>query len=295
MAKNCYPVYVISKGRYENCLTAKYFIEDKVDFKLVVEKQEADEYKKRYGENKVVILPFSNKGLGSYPARNWCWEDSIKNGYKRHWIFDDNIRGIFRLFKGVRIRANTNNALRFVEDITDNYTNVAISGMNYSMFAGKWTTNSFVKNHHIYSNLLILNEIPYRWRLRYNEDTDLNLQVLKGPEKYCLLYTNIFLINKMRTMVMKGGNTEELYKGEGRLKMAKMLEKVHPDVVTTKWRFGRPQHVVNWNKFKQPLIKVAKPKKIDLNNYGKLVMINEVKSLSLRKLIDNSEQTVRGK
>lgn len=189
MAKNKYPIYVISKGRHDNCLTADWFIKDKVPFKLVIEPQEYDDYAKKYPKEILATLPFSNKGLGSYPARNWCWEDSIAQGADRHWIFDDNIRGVKRLFKGVRIRANCLDAMRFVEDVTNNYTNIAISGMNYTMFAGKWSVNAFVKNHHIYSNLLIKNDIPYRWRLRYNEDTDLNLQVLKGKEGYCLLYT----------------------------------------------------------------------------------------------------------
>lgn len=41
-----YPVYVISKGRFKGNQTAQFLIEDKVDFKLVVEPQEAEEYKK---------------------------------------------------------------------------------------------------------------------------------------------------------------------------------------------------------------------------------------------------------
>ena len=34
-----YPIYVISKSRYENALTAKFLIRDKVPFKLVIEPQ----------------------------------------------------------------------------------------------------------------------------------------------------------------------------------------------------------------------------------------------------------------
>lgn len=258
------------------------FIEDGVDFKLIVEPQEFKQYQKLYGD-KVVKLPFKNKGLGSFPARNWCWEDSIKNNFKRHWIFDDNIRNIYFFVKGIRVLSTSLPALRFIEDITENYTNIAISGMNYVMFAVKTKIRPFVLNHHIYSNLLILNEIPYRWRLRYNEDTDLNLQVLKN--NYCTLYTNIFLIQKMRTMTMKGGNSDKLYKDNGRLKMARMLEKVHPDVVSVRWRFKRPQHVVNWNKFKQPLISIDNPKKIKLEDYGSLKQVGPVKNKELIQLL----------
>ncbi len=57
-------------------------------------------------------------------------------------------------------------------------------------------------------------------------------------------------------MKMKGGNTDELYKGNGRLAMAKELERNWPGIVTTRVRFGRPQHVVknSWRDFKTPLI-----------------------------------------
>ena len=82
-----YPIYVISKGRYDTCHTAKFLIKDKVDFKLVVEPQEEEQYRKNFGKH-VTVLPFSNLGQGSIPARNWCWEDAKKNGHFRHWILD---------------------------------------------------------------------------------------------------------------------------------------------------------------------------------------------------------------
>ena len=280
---NKYPIYVISKGRVNNCLTANFLIKDGVEFILVVEPQEYQEYRDKYPDIKIEQLPFSNKGLGSYPARNWVWQNSIDNGYKKHWILDDNIRGVKRLYKGIRILSNSKWGFKFVEDLTDNYSNIAISGMNYEMFITDKTRQPIVINHHIYSNLLIDNSSSFRWRLRYNEDTDLNLQALK--KGYCLLYTNIYSIQKMRTMTVRGGNTDELYKDNGRLKMARMLEAVHPDVVTVKWKFGRPQHVVDWHKFKQRLIPIKNPKKINLDEYGKLTAINAVKSRKLNKLL----------
>jgi hypothetical protein len=57
-------------------------------------------------------------------------------------------------------------------------------------------------------------------------------------------------------MSMKGGNTDILYKDDGRLKMARSLESLWPEYVQVKWRYGRPQHVVNWKKhFQHPLIR----------------------------------------
>jgi hypothetical protein len=86
---NKYPIYIVSKGRYENPLTAKFFKKDNVSFKIVVEPQEYEKYCQSVGKEYVLKLPFANLGVGSYPARNFCWEHSIKNGHDRHWVFDD--------------------------------------------------------------------------------------------------------------------------------------------------------------------------------------------------------------
>ena len=78
-----YPIYIVSKGRWENPLTARYFIQDGItDFNIVVEPQEYDNYCKAVGANRVLKTDFSNLGLGSYPARNFAWEHSIKNGFE---------------------------------------------------------------------------------------------------------------------------------------------------------------------------------------------------------------------
>ena len=292
-----YPVYIISKGRYENCLTALMFVRDKVPFYLVVEPQEKQEYADRFGSDRILVLPFSNLGLGGIPARNWVKEHSTKNGDKRHWIFDDNIRNIRRMNKGIRIVCNGNNALVATEEFTDRYENIAIAGLNYTCFAIT-TKNTkmppFYLNVHVYSCLLILNEIPYNWRGRYNEDTDLCLQVLSGG--WCTVSMNAFLIDKMATMTMKGGNTDVLYKEDGRLTMAKSLERMWPGVVKVGRRYDRPQHVVKgaWKNFDTQLIRRTDIDwdALTKNNFGmKLTQVKDVKSDDLKKLLneDNVE------
>jgi len=283
-----YPIYIISKGRFDCCLTAHFFIKDKVNFHIVVEPQEAEEYTKRFGKERVLVLPFSNLGLGSIPVRNWVWDHSIKNGHKRHWIFDDNIRQIMRRYRGKRIPCNTNVALKVAEDFTNRYENIGISGLNYSMFVIDQDMAPFYLNNHVYSCLLILNSMPFRWRGRYNEDTDLCLQVLSGG--LCTVLFNAFMIQKAATMTMKGGNTAELYKGDGRLKMSRSLEKRWPGVVTTVRKFSRPQHQVkdNWEAFDTKLIR---RKDIDWDNlkpneYGmKLTQVKKIKSVRMKSLL----------
>lgn len=291
MKRPRYPVYVISKGRFENCITAKFLIRDKTDFRIVVEPQEANEYKSRYGSERVLELPFSNLGLGSIPARNWVWEHAKSAGEKRHWILDDNIFRIQRRYKAFRLHCNSGPALAVVEDFIDRYENVAIAGLNYMMFCPDGQKIApFYLNNHVYSSLLILNDLPYRWRGRYNEDTDLCLQVLAAG--WCTVLVNAFLIYKMQTMKMKGGNTDDLYKGDGRLKMARSLERAWPHVVTVDRRFKRPQHMVRaeWRKFDTPLIRRTD---IDwdalsaVDEYGMSLqrVAPEIKSEFLQKLV----------
>ena len=112
-----YPVYILSKGRYKNPMTVTYFKKDNVDFKIVVEPQEYEEYCNSCGKENVLMLPFSNLGLGGTPARNWIFEHSISLGYKRHWIFDDNIRYCRVLEKGKRIPINYNKGIEIIENL----------------------------------------------------------------------------------------------------------------------------------------------------------------------------------
>ena len=106
--------------------------------------------------------------------------------------------------------------------------------------------------------MLIRNDIPYRWRMKYNEDVDLCLQALHN--KWCTISLNVFLIDKVSTTAkMDGGNQTELYQGNNDFKKAlksRSLEMVWKDYVKVSWRFGRPHHIVSWKKhFKHPLIK----------------------------------------
>lgn len=294
-----YPVYVISKGRADIGLTAKFLISDGVPFRLVIEPQEEEEYAKYFDKNLLLILPFSNLGLGSIPARNWVWEHALKAGYKRHWILDDNINRIYRYYRGKRVQTASGAAFRIIEDFTERYTNIGISGMNYTTFVGLGASNvksimpPFYLNTHVYSCILIDNNLPNRWRGRYNEDTDLCLQVLS--DGLCTVSFNVFCQQKAPTMTIKGGNTDVLYKGDGRLEMARSLERQWPYAVTVKRRFQRPQHVVHnaWQKFDTPLIRREDIdwSKIESAEYDlQLVQVKDnIKSKRVRNLLQGSK------
>ncbi|MFA6270293.1 MAG: hypothetical protein WC657_03735 [Candidatus Paceibacterota bacterium] len=248
-----YPVYIISKGRWESRMTSKALELMKVPYHIVIEPQEYDNYAAVIDPKKIYVLPFSNLGLGGIPARNWVWEHSISIGAERHWILDDNITWFARLHKNKKIIVSDGECFKVVEDFVNRYENIALAGLQYEMFVPaieKW--EPYLINTRIYSCILIKNDIPYRWRGRYNEDTDLSLRVLK--DGWCTFLCQQFVCKKIATMHMKGGNTESLYKlgdkVDGRLLMAQSLQQQHPDVVKISRKWGRYQHIVNYKPFK---------------------------------------------
>jgi hypothetical protein len=264
-----YPVYIISKGRWERRLTSRTLEEMRVPYKIVVEPQERDLYTAVIDPAKILVLPFSNLGLGGIPARNWVWDHAHASGAKKHWCIDDNIWHFYRLNHNKKIPVGDGTCFHVIEDFCDRYENVALAGINYQWLC-KATDKvpPYYLNTRIYSCLLIQNDLPFRWRGRYNEDTDLSLRVMKAG--LCTILFNAFLCGKASTMTMKGGNTDELYKDDGRLKMAESLVEQHPDCVTRRWKFGRWQHYVDYRQFKKnKLIRKANvviPERID--NYG---------------------------
>ena len=273
-----YPIYIVSKGRWESRLTSKALEKMNVPYYIAVEPQEYDKYDSVIDPKKILVLPFSNHGFGPTPARNWCWEHSILLGATSHWVLDDNMNGFVRLNKNKRHDVLTGSIFKAAEDFVDRYENVAMSGFEYRFFGGARREKApYRLNTRIYSCLLIKNNIPYRWRLKYNEDTDLSLMVLK--DGYCTILFQAFLCNKVRTQIMKGGNTDEFYAKEGTLKKSQMLVEYHPDVSKVVWRYGRWHHEVDYSPFKKN--KLIKKKNLNIlnviNNYGmKLINENEL-------------------
>ena len=282
-----YPIYIISKGRWESRQTARSLEKINVPYHIVVEPQEYNQYAAVIDPDKIYVLPFSNLGQGSIPVRNWVWEHSASIGSRRHWIMDDNIWEFYRLNHNLKVRVDSGTIFKAAEDFTDRYENVALSGFNYELLCPrKKKLPPFYPNTRIYSCILIKNDIPYRWRGRYNEDTDLSLRALK--DGWCTVLFNAFLANKTGTMRMKGGNTDELYAGvgsenketDGRWKMAESLRQQHPDVVDIIYKWDRWQHLVNYKPFAKN--KLIKRKDViiqkGVNNYGmKFVEIGDDK------------------
>lgn len=282
-----YPIYIVSKGRWGSRLTSRALECMKLPYKIIVEDSEYWEYAKVIDPQNILVLPQkyineyetfwrdNDSKTGPGAARNFAWDDSIKNGYEWHWVMDDNIDAFHRLNRNEKWETRTGVIFRCMEDFVSRYVNVAIAGPNYYSFC-KITDKvpAFITNTRIYSCLLIRNDIPYRWRGRYNEDTDLSLRVLK--DGWCTIQFNAFLQGKVTTQRMRGGNTAEFYSKEGTYNKSKMLVDMHPDVARLTKKFNRWHHHVNYKPFKKNKL-IRKPDIIipeGINNYGmKLITI----------------------
>ena len=285
-----FPIYIVSKGRWERNPTSKILEKMKVPFFIIVEKQEYENYLKLVSEEQILILPEEYKNnydhfwkdddrrTGPGCARNYAWEHSIKNGYEWHWVMDDNIESFERFNNNKKIIIYDGSVFHICEDFVLRYTNIAQAGLQYSNFMPYSDFRPpFKLNTRIYSCLLIRNDIPYRWRGRYNEDTDLSLRALK--DGWCTVQFNAFLQGKRATQTVSGGNSEEFYKNEGTLNKSKMLVDMHPDVAKVVWKFNRWHHHVDYNKFKRNKLIKKKGLKIPekVNNYGMVLVEVEKK------------------
>lgn len=274
-----YPVYIVSKGRAHNGLTTKALDSMGVPHYIVCEGNEVHEYKERTNAT-ILVLPKSylenydtcddlgstrSKGPGA--ARNFCLDHSKSTGKKRHWVMDDNLDAFHRLNDNEKFEVETGATLLAAEDFVDRYSNVPVAGMNYYSFCKKTDkVPPFIKNTRIYSCLLIENDTGYRWRGRYNEDTDLSLRVLK--DGLCTIQFNAFLCGKVTTQRMRGGNSKEFYDDEGTLPKSQMLADLHPDVAEVVWKFNRWHHLVDYKPYKANKLKLIKHIEFEkINNY----------------------------
>jgi hypothetical protein len=123
-------------------------------------------------------------------------------------------------------------------------------------------------NTRIYSCNLIRNDVPFRWRGRYNEDTDISLRMLKAG--WCTIQFNAFLQGKVATQTVKGGNTAEFYAREGTLAKSLMQVQLHPDVSRLVKKYGRWHHYVDYAPFKKNRLIRAKgvSAAAGVNDYG---------------------------
>ena len=260
-----HPVYIVSKGRWDTKrrLTDRVLDRMGVPHFIVVEESEVELYRHHATRSATVIVLDPayqrdydacddlgmTKGKGPGPARNFAWDHAISSGARWHWVMDDNITYFYRFNRNLHIPVVDGTPFTVMEDFAARYGNVTMVGPNYFMFVPrKQRVPPYVLNTRIYSCNLIRNAAPYRWRGRYNEDTDISLRMLK--DGWVTVQYNAFTQHKLPTQTVEGGNTEEFYAQEGTKPKSEMLRRLHPDVTEVVWKWGRWHHQVDYKPFR---------------------------------------------
>jgi hypothetical protein len=214
------------------------------------------------------------KSTGPGPARNFAWDTAVQMGHDWHWVIDDNILQFTRWNNNLRFEVQSGAYFRLMEDFCSRYENVGMAGPNYRAFLPrKYKRPPFLLNTRIYSCNLIRNDVPYRWRGRYNEDTILSLDMLK--DKWCTVQFNAYQQDKMATQTVRGGNDKVFYSIEGTHPKSLMLVNEYPEYARLVEKYGRPHHFVDYTQFKHPL-KRKQGISIEYNDYGmKLETVSE--------------------
>lgn len=287
---NRFPIHIPSKGRHDSNITVKALERMKVEkYFVIVEEQEFEQYRNALGKDHLLVLDRTyqknyqtldnlgdTKSKGPGPARNFAWDHAIKLGFPWHWVMDDNIFRFSRLNNNNYFEVRDSVLFRVMEDFCLRYENIAMAGPNYEMFVPRKEKHPpMVFNTRIYSCNLIRNDVPFRWRGRYNEDTILSLDMLSAG--WCTVQFNVFLQFKAPTQTVKGGNNTDFYSKEGTLPKSKMLVETYPKISKLTWKFGRIHHHVNYAPFRHNKLRKRKDIRIstDINEYGmKLFRLN---------------------
>jgi len=262
-----FPIFIPTLRRFDTRLTIKALQRMNIEeWYAVVEPQEYKAYASVIPRQRIIVLDLhyksvyetcddlgTTKSTGSGPARNFIWDTAIKMGYSWHWIMDDNIRWFARYNNNLKHEILSGAGFRFMEDFCLRYENIGMAGPSYAMFVKRKQKQApLIFNTRIYSCNLIRNDIPYRWRGRYNEDTILSLDML--ADGWCTVEFNTFLQDKMTTQSMKGGNTDEIY-AEGTYSKSQMLVDLYPQYARLAHKFGRIHHHVDYRPFRKNILK----------------------------------------
>lgn len=292
---NEYPIFVISYNRAINHKTSKKLAEFGVNHYLVLHKEQIEEYKKYFTEamkaHTIIIafddeyklkyetcdaIPHIVKNAGSGAERNFAW-DYAKNVLKTkaHWLMDDNMGFYYIAGKNSNGKSYIRKPCtkeKFIqlfhkaEDFYNRYENLLMIELTQNDFSFEISKLTYSLNTRCFSCNLICNDMPLRWRGRYNEDVILSYDIMTAG--YCIAsYKAGIRKAKESTRNAKGGNhatkkgdMESIYQDGLNYKYSSeaktnLLLKVYPQYFEKIIKYGRIHHKYLKHNFKQKLIK----------------------------------------
>lgn len=233
-----YPVFVISRGRWATATTMKMLDSQRINYQLVVPKDEFEHYENKYPHVEKLVLPKKRKGTGA--ARAYVYEYCRGEGYEGYvWILDDDI---------VSIKANDSSqtvsfreCMSYVEGWLESYDNVAMLGFDLQ---GTNIRKQFYVNQPVRGLMLVnlstgLDGFDSSYRVY--DDYEFALRHLANG------WTTV-VQNKYRIEFaeLTGGGAASMYIGNDE---AMALAKTYPECVNREEQNGVEYPVVEWDYF----------------------------------------------
>jgi hypothetical protein len=253
-----YPIYIPSKGRWENTRTVDLLEKNKItNYFVVVEKPEAEKYNVRPdGTNgihakKLLVIPPA-KG-SSAPARNFCLEHAKKNGHKKIWMLDDDITNIYMHYKGKKcIAVSVLDCFERLENFSERATKVKAVGMRTSASFLKDVKKDLQFNCSL-TSIYLLSVDTFRFRGTMLVDMDYQLQILRAGYKTLRMENYAFTF--ITPTKITGGYYDIYTDDKKRLAAIKEFCKLNKDVDPTVERNTTGFYVLKniskiWRKFK---------------------------------------------
>lgn len=253
---NKFHIYVPSRGRASNCLTAKLLQESGLRFTVVVEPQEYEEYVEHFTSKNVHRLKRNDRGLPY--ARNSILKLSRSRGEKAHWQMDDDIRKFMIRVNDKNLKVDAATSVENIERLFLSYRNLAVIAHRYASFAFS-QKQELSYNQNPCSSILLRNDLDAKWRKGTVDDADFALQVLSSG--WSTIIANRQIIDTVPHNKQKGGLTDEHPQEDGRRARFIQLAKDWPgafSVTTDKNGRAKLQHRRIWSSFEQRPIRKKK-------------------------------------
>lgn len=259
-------IYIISKGR-PGCTTAKTLEKMNYPGKWYIvcgnNDETLDEYKSAWGEHVLVFdwydeithtdtldnFGFDKMASGAAPVRNATVRIAKENGAVRHWQFDDDYNGFYRITDGTMSKHRMEgqefcDELLKLAEMADrcSLSNIGISLPIESHPATKKKFGHRVFNAH---NLPCDEALFTRWRGRMNDDLINAIETYRnGGYEMQVRYRSL----TMTPSQSESGGLTDLYQLEGTVRKTAYPVLLAPNAIRLVCKFGRYHHTCDWKK-----------------------------------------------
>lgn len=246
-------IFVPSKGRSEPGLskTIVHLLNEKIEFKLVVEPQEKEAYQKSYPEANILVLSQSNQGIAF--VRNFILKEARMLQLESFWMLDDDIRGMYKQINGKNQKSDFNTVLREAHLLFLSLPEIAQGALEYQQFS--WSAKKdYVMNSYcdvaVWVHVKRTAHLHYRAHVNLKEDRDFTIQILASG-------FNTARASRLGFSVPKNGSNEgglqEVYAQSGReIEAVQRMCALWPEFITLQTKSdGRVDCKINWKHFKK--------------------------------------------